>query len=68
MFLKESEPVTGKAMKVKMFVHGSPGEAEKELGHWMEQHPVRIRHITQSQSEKQGRFVFVMTVFYEALD
>ena len=47
-----------------MFVHHSIDGVEKEVNEWLEQQTVTVCHITQSQSEKQGRFVFVISVFY----
>ena len=51
-------------MEVKVFVHQSAIEAEKEVNTWMEQNNVSVQYIGQSQSEKSGKFVFVMSVFY----
>ena len=47
-----------------MFVCSSPELAEKEVARWLAQNPVTITHITQSQSERSGAFVFVLTIFY----
>ena len=52
------------ASRVKMFVHTDPRAAEAELAAWLEEETPAIEHVTQSQSEKAGRFVFVITVFY----
>ncbi len=51
-------------MEVKIFVHQSAKEAEREVNKWMEQNNVSIQYIGQSQSEKSGKFVFVISVFY----
>lgn len=51
-------------MEVKMFVCSNPEAAEKEVARWLGQNPVTITHITQSQSERGGSFVFVLTLFY----
>lgn len=53
-------------MKVKLFVRHSLEELEQELGEWIEQQDIRICHVAQSQCEKQGRFVFVLSLFYQA--
>jgi hypothetical protein len=50
--------------QIKMFVHNNPKEAEKAIGEWLQENDVRIHHIAQSQSEKGGNFVFVITLFY----
>ena len=52
------------SVQVKMFIHNNPKEAEKEIAHWLKENDVIIHHIAQSQSEKGGSFVFVLTLFY----
>ena len=52
-------------MEVKMFVQNSLDKVEENVNEWLSQHQVSIQHITQSQCERQGKFVFVMSVFYE---
>jgi hypothetical protein len=53
------------SLQVKMFVHSNPMDAEKAIGHWLKQNDVSVHHITQSQSEKSGSFVFVVSVFFQ---
>jgi len=53
------------SLQVKMFVHGNPIDAEKAIGQWLKQNDVTIHHITQSQSEKNGSFVFVVSLFFQ---
>ena len=67
MYLQELPPQTetNTAKKVKMFVRNSLHEVETEVNEWMEQESIRISHVAQSQCEKQGKFVFVLSVFYE---
>jgi len=50
---------------MKMFVHNSPEGVEEEVNHWISANGVDICHVVQSQSEKQGRFVFVISLFYK---
>lgn len=52
-------------LDVKMFVHKDPREAERAVSAWLRENPVQVQHITQSQSEKGGHFVFVLSIFYE---
>jgi hypothetical protein len=52
------------AVEVKMFVYNNTREAEKALSQWLKENDVTIHHIAQSQSEKNGSFVFVITLFY----
>ena len=51
-------------MEVKMFVHHTLDGVENNVNEWLAEKQIRICHITQSQSERQGRFVFVISVFY----
>ena len=52
------------SLQVKMFIHGNPKDAEKAIAQWLKENDVTIHHIAQSQSEKNGSFVFVITLFY----
>lgn len=52
------------AVQVKMFIHNNPKDAEKAISQWLKENDVIIHHIAQSQSEKSGSFVFVLTLFY----
>lgn len=54
--------------EMKMFVHSQPGEAEKEVSEWLKTNPVNLHHIAQSQSERGGNFVFVVSLFYSRRD
>ena len=67
MYLKELPlfTVNETRMKVKVFVHHSMDNVEKELNQWLEQKGIRICHVTQSQCKKQGKFVFVVSIFYK---
>ncbi|MFL5809343.1 MAG: hypothetical protein ACJ749_07455 [Flavisolibacter sp.] len=57
--------VNTRSLQVKMFIHHDLREAEKAIGLWLQHHDVNIRHLSQSQSEQGGRFVFVMSVLYQ---
>jgi hypothetical protein len=52
-------------MEVKMFIHHTLDTVEKNVNEWLSQNKISIQHITQSQCERQGKFVFVMSVFYQ---
>lgn len=52
-------------MEVKMFVCNNPQHAEREVNEWLSQHQVRVCYVTQSQSERGGKFIFVISVFYK---
>jgi hypothetical protein len=68
MSLNALRPVTENKtpLKVKMFVSHALEGVEECINEWLAQEAAKICHVTQSQSERQGKFVFVIAVFYEA--
>ena len=58
-----TEEVSSKTT-AKMFMHSDPETAIKQVNEWLSCTDVNIQHICQSQSEKGGRFIFVISVFY----
>ena len=48
-----------------MFVSSDSMTVEKNVNDWLEENHVSVHHIGQSQSEKNGKFVFTLSVFYE---
>jgi hypothetical protein len=50
--------------EAKMFVHNNPKDAERAVNQWLNENDMTIHHIAQSQSEKGGHFIFVITLFY----
>jgi hypothetical protein len=62
--LKMKNTMNKAALKVKMFIHNTVDTVENEVNQWIAANDIEPCHITQSQSEKQGRFVFVMSVFF----
>ena len=52
-------------MKMKMFIHNSPEGAQDEVNKWLGENEVDLCHVVQSQCERQGRFVLILSVFYE---
>lgn len=55
-------------VQVKMFIANNPRDAEKSVDEWLKENDVMIYQIAQSQSEKNGSFVFVLTIFYQPAD
>jgi hypothetical protein len=51
-------------MEMKMFIDNNPEAAERQLNDWLTREKVEIKHITQSQCERQGRFVLIISLFY----
>ena len=54
--------------KLKLFVFNDLSEAEKEINQWLQDHKVEIKEIVQSQSERNGRFVFVTSIYYQLVE
>ena len=52
-------------MKVKLFISHALDDVETEINHWLASALIRVHHVTQSQSEKGGKFVFIISVFYQ---
>jgi hypothetical protein len=70
MFLERSTQLVSThntTMQVKMFVHHKFDGIEKEINDWMATSKAHICHIAQSQSEKQGKFVFVVSLYYKLM-
>ena len=51
-------------MEVKMFVSDRPEIAEESINEWLKKYELTVHQIAQSQSERNGKFVFVFSVFY----
>lgn len=56
------ESMTNPVMKV--FTASSISLVEKEVNDWLQAQNVKLLHVAQSQSEKGGRFVFTISLFY----
>ncbi len=54
-------------MELKLFVHRSAAEAENTVNEWLQENDVSIEYIGQSQSEQGGKFVFIISVFYNKM-
>lgn len=52
-------------MKMKMFIENSPDSVQDEVNKWLNEQDVKLCHVVQSQCERQGRFVLIISVFYE---
>ena len=55
---------TNTKFKMKTFLFHSLDRVDAVVNEWMEQEGASIRHVAQSQCEKQGRFILVLSVFY----
>lgn len=52
-------------MEIKMFVCHNPDTAEENIRTWLQNNNFRIDHLTQSQSEKNGKFLLIISIFYQ---
>ncbi|WP_165917377.1 hypothetical protein [Flaviaesturariibacter aridisoli] len=50
---------------MRQFVSNDPAGAARELEQWLESFEGQVCQLAQSQGERQGRFLFVITVLYE---
>lgn len=54
--------------KVKLFILSNPEAAEEKLQEWLKtKSDIEIDHIVQSQSERNGRFLFIVSIFYHLI-
>jgi hypothetical protein len=51
-------------MEVKLFVAENLQSAELQVNDWLQSCTAKVHHVGQSQSEKNGRFVFVISIYY----
>jgi len=49
---------------MKVFTAAAISQVEKEVNTWLQTQEVKLLHVTQSQSEQGGRFVFTVSLFY----
>ena len=63
-YASEKKKKQSTVTRVKLFADSEPLEVEKKLNEWLYHNDIEIKHVGQSQSEKGGRLVFVMSVFY----
>jgi hypothetical protein len=66
---KIPEPTTRNVntdLRLKVFSAHEPGIVEQMVNQWLSTQNVSVRHTGQSQSEKSGRFVFTISLFYSA--
>ena len=49
---------------MKIFTASSMAQVENEVNAWLQIKDINLLHVTQSQSEQGGRFVFTVSLFY----
>ena len=55
--------VTEKA-GIKLFIDKNPLVVEEKVNSWLKENDVVLQHLGQSQSEKNGNFIFIITLIY----
>jgi hypothetical protein len=55
---------SSQSVRMKAFTDHDPSVVESRVNEWLNSNEVSIHHVGQSQSEKSGRFVFTISVFY----
>jgi len=63
LFRNETESQK-KTKRLKTFVFNNITEAEEKVNYWLQNNEVTIEHLVQSQCEKGGAFVFVISIMY----
>lgn len=53
-----------RAKRLKTFVYHNIAEAEEKVNHWLQNNDITIEHFVQSQCEKGGAFMFVISIVY----
>lgn len=53
-----------KTKQLKTFVFNNITEAEESVNQWLQNNDVTIEHFVQSQCEKSGTFLFVISIVY----
>jgi hypothetical protein len=51
-------------LKMKLFTESTHSLVETKVNEWLQHHSVTVTHIGQSQSEKGGKFLFTISLFY----
>ena len=51
-------------LKMKLFTDSTHSLVETRVNEWLQHHNVSIAHVGQSQSEKGGKFLFAISLFY----
>jgi len=51
-------------LKMKVFTESTHALVEARVNEWLQHHKVTVAHIGQSQSEKGGKLLFTISLFY----
>ncbi|RYY95881.1 MAG: hypothetical protein EOO11_14860 [Chitinophagaceae bacterium] len=56
--------IPARELRVQQFISNDPAGAARDLQTWLAESDAEVCSLTQSQGERQGRFLFVITVMY----
>ena len=59
---------TSSSIKMKIFSGSDFNQTETEVNLWLSQTAMRIEHICQSQCERNGKLLLLVSVFYTPLN
>jgi hypothetical protein len=59
---------TSSSIKMKIFSGSDFNQTESEVNTWLSQNAIRIDHICQSQCERNGKLLFLVSVFFTPLN
>ena len=55
-------------LQMKIFSGNDYLETETQINDWLGNHPIRIEHICQSQCERNGKLLFLVSVFFKLMN
>jgi hypothetical protein len=66
---KKAENLYSSAVPVKMKIFSGSDfiQAESEINDWLSKHSVRVEQICQSQCERNGKLLLLVSIFYTPL-
>jgi hypothetical protein len=61
---KEAGTASAPALRMKIFLSNDPKNTEQEVNAWLDRHSFYVHHIVQSQCERNGKLMLLVSVFY----
>ena len=62
--LERGRYITTEKLKVKMFESHDAQLVQQDVNEWLHQNKVSVQHVGQSQCERNGKFLFIISIFY----
>jgi hypothetical protein len=54
-------------MEVKMFIFKQADNAEPSINEWLKENKVKVQYISQSQCERNGGLLLIVSIFYTGI-